>query len=157
VQRLLRSPERRTSRPGRGKHLLSVIARCGRCLGTLAVAYRGGYSRGISAAPKAVRIIQTYVDEVAEQVMLAYLARPVVIDTLRAGEQHGDRELSTIQDQLAIVRARHDELADAVAAGTLSVVLAARSEPSMLAEIERLDKRSINARKNSLHPAHCAA
>ncbi len=64
-----------------------------------------------------------------------------MIDTLRAGEQHGDRELSTIRVQLATVRVRHDELTDAVAAGTLSVVLAVRSEPAMLAEIERLDKR----------------
>ncbi|MDQ2880766.1 MAG: hypothetical protein M3Y48_05750 [Actinomycetota bacterium] len=80
-------------------------------------------------------------DQIAEQVMLGYLARPEVIDTLRAGEQHDDRELSAIRDQLATVRARHDELAQAVAAGTLSVTLATRSEPAILAEIQRLEKR----------------
>lgn len=108
VQRLLSAPERKTCRPGRGKHLLSLIARCGSCGGTVAV---------------------------------AYLARPEVIDTLRAGEQHDDRELLAIRDQLAPVRARHDELAAAVAAGTLSVTLAARSGPTILAEIQRLEKR----------------
>ena len=81
-------------------------------------------------------------DQIAEQVMLSYLARPDVIDTLRAGEQHDDRKLSAIQDQLATVRARHDELAEAVAAGTLRITLAARSEPAILAEIQRLEKRS---------------
>lgn len=40
VQRLLRSPERTTTRPGRAKHLLPWIAGCGVCLGTLNVAYR---------------------------------------------------------------------------------------------------------------------
>lgn len=139
VQRLLRSPERKTSRPGRGKHLLSMIARCGRCEGVLAVAYRGERSEYFCRTKGCVRITQADVDQIAEQVMLAYLARPEVIDTVRAGERHDDRELSAIRDQLATVRARHDELADAVAAGTLSVVLAARSEPAMLAEIERLE------------------
>ncbi|MBV8994043.1 MAG: hypothetical protein JO287_10175 [Pseudonocardiales bacterium] len=141
MQRLLRSPERKTSRSGRAKHLLSMIARCGRCGDTLAVAYRGERSEYLCRTKGCVRIIQRDVDEVAEQVMLAYLARPAVIDTLRAGEQHDDRELSVIRDQLAAVRARHDELADAVATGTLSVALAARSEPALLAEIERLEKR----------------
>jgi hypothetical protein len=141
VQRLLRAPERKTSRPGRAKHLLSMIARCGRCEGVLAVAYRGERSEYFCRTKGCVRIIQADVDQIAEQVMLTYLARPEVIDTLRAGEQHDDRELSAIRDQLATVRARHDDLADAVAAGTLSVVLAARSEPTLLAEIERLEQR----------------
>ncbi|MBV8995952.1 MAG: hypothetical protein JO287_20115, partial [Pseudonocardiales bacterium] len=87
------------------------------------------------------RIPQADVDQIAEQVMLAYLARPEVIDSLRAGEQHDDRELSTLRDQLATVRARHDELAEAVAVGTLSVALAARSEPAILAEIQHLERR----------------
>jgi site-specific DNA recombinase len=141
VQRLLSAPERRTSRPGRGKHLLSLIARCGRCLGTLAVTYRRERSQYFCRTKGCVRITQADVDQIAEQVMLAYLARPEVIDTLRASEQHDDRELSAIRDQLATVRARHDELAGAVAAGTLSVTLAARSEPTILAEIQRLEKR----------------
>ena len=141
VQRLLRSPERKTSRPGRAKHLLSMIARCARCGGVLAVAYRGERPEYFCRARGCVRITQADVDQIAEQVMLAYLSRPEVIDTLRAGEQHDDRELSAIRDQLATVRARHDELADAVAAGTLSIALAARSEPALLAEIERLQQR----------------
>ncbi len=141
VQRLLSAPERKTSRPGRGKHLLSLIARCARCEGAVAVAYRGERSEYFCRTKGCVRIPQADVDQIAEQVMLGYLARPEVIDTLRAGEQHDDRELSAIRDQLATVRARHDELAEALAAGTLSVTLAARSEPTILAEIQRLEKR----------------
>jgi hypothetical protein len=107
----------------------------------VAVAYRGERSEYFCRTKGCVRITQRDADQIAEQVMLAYLARPEVIDTLRAGEQHDDRELSAIRDQLATVRARHDELADAVTTGTLSVVLAARSEPALLAEIERLEQR----------------
>lgn len=36
--------------------------------------------------------------DAAERVILAYPARPDVIDTLRAGDQHDDRELSVIRD-----------------------------------------------------------
>ncbi|MGH3795048.1 MAG: hypothetical protein ACRDSP_09175 [Pseudonocardiaceae bacterium] len=88
-----------------------------------------------------VRITQREVDEIAEGVMLDYIARPGVIDTLRIAEHHDDRELTAVRDQLATARTRHEELADAVAAGTLSVALAARSEPAILAEITRLEQR----------------
>ncbi len=141
VQRLLRSPERKTTRPGRAKHLLSWIARCGVCLGTLNVAYRDTGSLYLCRTNGCVRITQADLDTLAEGVMLEYLARPDVIDTLRAGDQQGDRELSTVRDQLAVVRARHEQLADAVAAGTVSVATLVRAEPTMLAEITKLEVR----------------
>jgi hypothetical protein len=68
-------------------------------------------------------------------------ARPDVIRALRAGEQDDDRELSAVRDQLATARTRHEELVDALAAGTVGVALAARSEPVIRAEIERLEQR----------------
>ncbi len=129
-----------------------MIAQCGRCLGTLAVAYRGERSEYFCRTKGCVRITQCDVDNVAERVMLAYLVRPDVIDALRAGDQHDDRELSAVRDQLALARTRHEELADAVAAGTLSVVLAARSEPVMLAEIATLE-----AREKELSTPTCSA
>jgi hypothetical protein len=141
VQPLLRAPERKTTRPGRAKHLLSLIARCGKCGATVAVAYRDGRAEYYCRTIGCVRIPQRDVDDIAEGVMLDYLARPQVIDTLRAAEHHDDHELTTIRDQLATARTRHEDLADAVAAGTLSVVLATRSEPAMLAEITRLEQR----------------
>ncbi|MEO7194766.1 MAG: hypothetical protein ABIZ05_08085 [Pseudonocardiaceae bacterium] len=73
--------------------------------------------------------------------MLDYLAQPDVIDALRADEHDGDRELSAVHDQLAAVRARHEQLADAVAAGTVSVATLVRAEPTLLAEITTLGTR----------------
>jgi hypothetical protein len=68
AQRLLNGPGTQPTRPGRAKHLMSLIAGC-----------------------------------------------------------------VEVRDQLAAARTRHEELADAVAAGTLSVTLATRSEPAQLA------------------------
>jgi site-specific DNA recombinase len=96
VQRLLRSPERKTTRSGRAKHLLSYIGRCGVCLERLTVAYRTkGYDAPlyVCGTKGCVRITQADLDTLAEQVMLTYLARSDVIDALRAGDQESDREL----------------------------------------------------------------
>lgn len=101
VQRLLCAPEHKTTRPGRAKHLLSLIGRCGVCLGTLNVAYREDRSLYVCRVKGCVRITQADLDTLAEEVMLHYLARPDVIDTLRAGDHDGDRELSRVRDQLA--------------------------------------------------------
>jgi DNA invertase Pin-like site-specific DNA recombinase len=141
VQRLLRAPERKTHRPGRAKHLLSFIAHCGVCGGTLNVAYRDSGALYTCRTNGCVRITQADLDELAEQVMLGYLARPDVIDTLRAGDEQGETELSHVRDELAVLRARHDQLADAVAAGTVSVATLVRAEPTLLAEITKLEAR----------------
>lgn len=142
VQRLLRAPERKTTRPGRAKHLLSYIARCGVCAGGLTVAYRDVTDPIYKCGAKGcVRITQADLDMLAEAVMLDYLAQPDVIATLRAGDQDGDRELSEMRDRLATVRARHEQLADAVAAGSVSVATLIRAEPPLLAEITALETR----------------
>jgi DNA invertase Pin-like site-specific DNA recombinase len=140
VQRLLRAPERKTSRTGRAKHLLSRIARCGVCGGILNMASRDG---GLYVCIKkgCVRITQSDLDELAEQVMLAYLARTEVIEALRKDDDQDSHELSQAQEQLAAVRARHEQLADAVAAGTASVAALVRAEPTMLAEIKKWEAR----------------
>jgi hypothetical protein len=140
VQRLLGAPERRMSRSGRAKHLLSMIARCGVCGGVLGVANRDG-GLYVCMVKGCVRIAQSDLDELAEGIMLAYLARPEVIETLRRGDDQGGHDLSQAQDQLAAIRARHEQLADAVAAGTVSVAALVRAEPTMLAEIKKWEAR----------------
>jgi len=141
VQRLLRAPERKSTRPGRAKHLLSWIAHCGVCGGILNVAYRDTGTLYICRTNGCVRITQADLDTLAEQVMLGYLARPDVIDTLRAGDHDSNTALTQTRDQLAVLRARHHQLADAVAAGTVSVATLIRAEPTLLAEIAKLEPR----------------
>jgi len=88
-----------------------------------------------------VRITQADLDALAEAVMLGYLAQPDVIATLRAGERDGEGELSQTRDRLAATRARHEQLADAVANGSVSVATLIRAEPPLLAEITALETR----------------
>ena len=141
VQRILTAPERRTSRPGRGVHLLSMIARCAVCSGSLAAARRDGWRWVYQCQDGGhVRINHDELDTLAEQSMLDFLARPDVREGLTA-DTGDDVALAAVRDELAEVRARADELADAVAAGTLTVQFAARSEPKLLAQITDLERQ----------------
>lgn len=53
-----------------------------------------------------------------------------MIDTLRAGDEEVDRTLLVVGDQLPVVQARHDQPADAVAAGTVIVATLAGAKPN---------------------------
>ena len=52
-----------------------------------------------------------------------------------------DAEMAEVRDQLADLRQQHDQLAAAVASRQLSPMLAAKSEPQILADIEKAEKR----------------
>lgn len=139
VQRLLTAPERRTSRPGRGKHLLSMLALCHHCGGVLAASERSGgqyqcHTRGC------IRINRAELDAYAEQVILGYLGRDDVREVFTA-QQGENAELTAVAEELAGVRAELDNLADAVAAGTITVALAGRAEPQLRDRLARLEKR----------------
>lgn len=140
VRALLQDPARRTSRPGRGKHLLSLIALCDPCGGWLSVSYRNARREYQCRDRSCVRIDADDLDGYAEQVMLAYLARPSVIKGLRAAPEDGG-ELAKVRGDLAAARA---ELADwRAAARTRKVSLEsfAAIEPGLLAAITALEVR----------------
>src|SRR5262249_42815150 len=104
VRSMLQDPARRTSRPGKGKHLLSLIAACGVCGGPLTVTYRYSTDREYSCRDRnCVRTAADDLDAYAEEVMLAYLARPDVIAELRAGPEDGG-DLEKVRADLAQAR-----------------------------------------------------
>ncbi|MDF2978847.1 MAG: recombinase, partial [Actinomycetospora sp.] len=127
VQRILSDPSRRTNRPGRGVHLLSMIALCAACGGPLSAAFRAdrGKRRQYQCHTGGhVRVDADDLDGVATEAMLGYLSRADVHEALTASEdEHGD-EIEAVRGEIAALRVRLDELADAVAAGAVSVGLA---------------------------------
>ena len=147
VHALLTDPKRATMRPGRARHLLSLIACCDVCGGPLAAAYRGGggkaagytYGRSYECQKRnCVRIDADSLDAYATEVMLAYLASPEVIDQLRKpGEDDG--QLARVRDDLASARAELAALQAALGAGRLSVATATAAEPGILARIGALE------------------
>jgi DNA invertase Pin-like site-specific DNA recombinase len=141
VRRILGDPSRRTNRPGRGVHLLSMIARCDVCGGPLAATDRDGRGPQYQCHTGGhVRVSKAEVDAVAEQVMLAYLSTSEVYADFTRGDADGP-ELQAVRAEVAELRARLDELADAVADGSVSITLAARSEPRLRERLAAAERR----------------
>ena len=141
VQRILSDPRRVTSRPGKARHLLSMTAVCGVCGNVLTVTMRSGRPEYQCRRPGCVRIVQADLDELAEQAMLGYLARPDVYAELRATTDAGGRELARVRGELEAARAEHEALLRAVGDGRVSVAALAHAEPAMLARVRDLEVR----------------
>jgi site-specific DNA recombinase len=150
VQRILNDPKRVTTRPGRAKHLLSNIAICDRCETPITVTFR--HERPYYQCRKGcVKVQKEDIEQFAEGVMLAYLARPDVHEALSRAEADSDA-LRAVRDELAAARARLAELGDAAAAGTISITTVARAEPQILAAIADLERREAElATPSALH------
>lgn len=140
AQNILRNPERSKSRPGRGIHLSSMIARCGVCTGPMSVGYRGERVEYACSDRGCVRINKADLDEHLEAVLLDYLAQDEVIEQLRVSDAADSEELTRLKDSLAEVQTEYRELGEDVGAGRLTRELAAMAEPGIRARIEKLEK-----------------
>lgn len=105
VQRILTDPSRMTWRPGRGRYLVSMIARCDVCGGPLAgyaklnvyTCHHRGY----------LRILLSSVEEVAERAIVQYLERDDVRELL-AGATANEPELIRVRNELAEQRRQYE-------------------------------------------------
>lgn len=140
VHRMLTDPARRTSRPGRAVHELSMIARCGICGAPLAAMWRRDRREYTCHIRNCVRVDADNLDAYAAAVMLAYLARPDVIAELRAASDRGP-ELTAARGELEAARGELAALRAEVGAGRLSVASLVAAEPAMLARITGLEQR----------------
>jgi site-specific DNA recombinase len=145
VQQILSDPARKTRRPGRANHLLSLIAVCDVCGGGLGAGVRRRGERvGVwelrCRAGNHVTVPEAELDAYAERVMFAYLAREDVAEQLRAAAVSGP-ELDQVRVELAEVRRQLDELYEQVAARKVSAAALAAIEPRLIAEADQLEAR----------------
>jgi site-specific DNA recombinase len=145
VQQILSDPARKTRRPGRANHLLSLIAVCDVCgSGMTAGVRRRGERVGVwelrCRGGNHVTVPEAELDTYAEQVMFAYLARADVAEQLRAAVASGP-ELDQVRVELAEVRRQLDDLYEQVAARKVSASALAAIEPKLIAEADQLEAR----------------
>lgn len=140
VHHRLSDPARRTSRPGRGVHLLSMIARCDVCGRPLAATYRRaeGIRHYQCHGFGHVLINADDLDRVAEAAMLRFLKNPKNLERIIPDDSDSDA-LAEAREVVARIGRELDDLADQVGSGALSATLAARAEPAIQA---RLDEAS---------------
>ena len=140
VRDILTSPARMTSRPGRGKHLLSLIAGCGECPGLLSVWYRHGVRCYACRDRGCVMVSADDLDSVAVPIVHGWLSGPGTAETLRPSEG-GFPELGAVRAEIVEAAAA---LADWRRRAGLRKVTAESFEavePVILAEIGRLEER----------------
>lgn len=135
VRRRLTDPARRTVRPGRGIHLLSMLARCDVCGAKLAVTYRKGPRAYQCHGRGCVKVDADDLDGWATRQVLGVLVRDDAAEYLFGSDDDGDVRLSAARGVVERTRAEHADLIAQVAAGALSATLAAGAEPAILARL----------------------
>lgn len=142
VQKILTAPERKTARPGRGVHLLSMIVRCDVCGAGLTVNFtRGSAGRYRCRDMGHVTVAQAELDNLAEKAIVAFLANPVMYGLLPRDDEKADAELGAVREELAAVRLQLRQLAAGVAALKVSVELASQAEPGLRRRAGELEER----------------
>jgi site-specific DNA recombinase len=140
VRRLLQNPDRKTTRPGRGVHLLSLIAECAICSGPMAASYRRGRRDYECKNSGHVHIDADDLDAYATRIMLGYLASPDVIRRLRRIPE-GDAEVARLDAELAAARSELEGWTADAAAGRVSRESFRKIEPGVLARIRAMEAR----------------
>jgi DNA invertase Pin-like site-specific DNA recombinase len=136
VQRILTDPKRVTTRPGKAKHLLSMIARCDECGEPLSVTYRRRGGPHYICRRSCVLIGQAGLDAHVTADVLAYLSRPRVWTRLVAAGPTGNAELAEARAELAAIDADYRETKALFRARRISPAAFAEVEPGKLADLE---------------------
>lgn len=133
VEARLRANAAAGVRPGRAEaRLLTGSAVCDVCGAGLRVRYAGRYACGAAGH---VLVDAAALDSHAEQVMLAYLARPDVHELLGHVDTD-DADLTRVRDELAGYRARLDALADDLDVDEATLARRARALRAKVTELE---------------------
>ena len=143
VREILTAPERKTTRPGRAVHLLSVssAARCGVCLGPLHASSRGGSRTWAYYCAQSghVRIAEAELDALAAAAIVGYLSREDNYATFTRPDD--GPELAKVRGDLAGLRAQRRELADAITKRGKSVAWALAADEQLSGSIAKLEAR----------------
>jgi DNA invertase Pin-like site-specific DNA recombinase len=139
VRAILTDPRRRTSRPGRDKHLLSMIAICDVCDGPLSIRYRRGSGEYACRNSGHVHIPQAELDIYIEA---AILSRFRGKDAYPAMTTH-DRspELQSARDEKAAIEAHYLSMKRQLRERRMTPEAFAEVEPGVLADLAKAQKR----------------
>jgi hypothetical protein len=141
VHRLLTDPKRRTSRPGRAKHLLSMITTCGVCGGVLIARFDHGREGTYICRDKScVRVPMDELDDYIEALLLTRLADPDEYRHL-IEDDGTDEQVQSARDEVAEIQAHYDEMKSLTKARKMSAAAFADMEPDVLGDLARAQQR----------------
>jgi site-specific DNA recombinase len=141
ARRILLDPARTTTRPGRAKHLLSMIARCAECGEPLTVTYRRRGGPHYACRRSCILIGQADLDAHVTAVVLAVLARPGVWERLVKAGETGSAGLDVARGELAAIEADYRETTELFRSRRISPAAFADVEPGKLADLDAARRR----------------
>jgi site-specific DNA recombinase len=144
VRRILTDPKRKTTRPGKAKHLLSMIARCAICGGPMVVTYRMWDDKRPAYACRThscATVDKADLDEYVTGKVLARLAQPGQWERLTAASATGDRELDETRGELAEIKNHYDGMVAELRARRMTPGAFAAAEPGVLADLAAAEAR----------------
>jgi site-specific DNA recombinase len=139
TRNLLTDPKRRTSRPGRDKHLLSMIAVCAVCESVLTVRYKNREGQYSCRDGGHVRVRQDDLDGLMTRLAVERLARADEYPNVARRDVTAD--VQAIRDELASARAHHIALIDLMKVRKLSPLAFSEAEPAALADVDQAERR----------------
>jgi site-specific DNA recombinase len=150
VQNLLTDPARRTTKPARAAHLLSYLARCGKCGRHLQFASPGGTRKQPTYAciDRCAAVPAHDFDELVSEAVVAYLGREDVHDALMAMSS-GGATAAAARAECERLRTELEDWRRLAENGEVSAVSFARAEKGLLAKIAEQDDKAV---ENSLPP-----
>lgn len=143
ADRVLADPSRRTSKPGRWKHLLSYLATCGACDSPM-TAVRGRYR---CSGNGCVTIVETDTDKLVTDAVLRRVARPDIYQRLRSADEQADRQAAQARGVVEALRAKLREARESFAkpAGGISAESLAHTEAALLPQIAQAERVATTA------------
>lgn len=145
AQRVLSDPARKTTRPGRTKHLLSYLADCGMCGARLHISHRRGVPHYACGGSGCTSIKGSWLDEFAGRLIVARLAAPDFYGGWLAYRAEDDSAVVSARAEAQTLRTRLDGFYDAGARGELSPAALTRVEAQLLPEITAAERRAQRA------------
>lgn len=134
ANKLLSDPSRKTTKPGKAKHLLTYIAQCDECGTYMGRKKRREYERYQCNANGCTTIRMDWVDLFISELVCARIARPDVFKHLIT---HDNTKLHTELERLIT---EHREALDLRARGKLSLLALSQEEERILPRIKELER-----------------
>jgi len=122
--RLLEDPSRLTTKPARAVYLLSYVAHCDVCgdhlQGSRTTPWRGIQKVYTCASRRCVTVMMDALDELAERVVIAWLSKPDVFDSLSGGQD--DESVIHARAEAQRLRAELEDYRKAASTGDIKAV-----------------------------------
>jgi DNA invertase Pin-like site-specific DNA recombinase len=140
---VLSDPIRRTTRPGRARHLLSYLATCAVCGAKLTVVPRGRKQSYVCPAPAAhVGVRVDWAEDYVTAVVVERLSRSDIVEAVLASD---DSAVLAARGEVERLRGRLREAVDMAGKGDLSMSSLGRLEATLVPEIEAAERRATTA------------